>query len=73
MKCKLVLTNNKCSIEKTFKKATFQNPRVNCTKIKDSFGVSWLPISLVIKLRSLLEDSEICVSRNTIFVVQFQK
>ena len=44
MKCKPVVTSNKCSIEKTFNLATFPNPRAYCMKITDSFGVSWLPI-----------------------------
>ena len=44
MKCEPVVTNNKSYIEKTFNYASFPNPRVNCMEIKDSFGVSWLPI-----------------------------
>ena len=43
-KCKTVVKNIKSSIAKTFNEATFPNPRANCMKIKDSFGVRWFPI-----------------------------
>ena len=44
MKFSPVVANNEFSIEKAFNLATFPNSMANCMKIKDGFGVSWLPI-----------------------------
>ena len=64
MKCKQVVTHNKNYIEKTLNQDTFQNPRANCIKLRKVLVPVGFLYTLVITLRSLLEDNQVWMSRS---------